>query len=56
MRAQVALLYTDAQYTKHPTSKLAHYFAWCPKYWKKILLRKLAKWVEWEIRRVCEVT
>jgi putative transposase len=44
----------DAQHSKHVTSKLAYHFVWCPKYRKKILVGKLATFVEQEIRRICE--
>jgi len=44
----------DPQHTKHVTYKLAYHFVWCPKYRKKILVGKLALFVEQEIRRICE--
>jgi putative transposase len=44
----------DAQHSKHVTYKLAYHFVWCPKYRKKILVGKLAAFVEQEIRRICE--
>ena len=44
----------DAQHTKHVTYKLAYHFVWCPKYRKKLLVRKLALFVEQELRRICE--
>ena len=44
----------DAQHTKHVTYKLAYHFVWCPKYRKKILVGKLATFIEQEIRRICE--
>jgi putative transposase len=44
----------DAQHTKHVTYKLAYHFVWCPKYRKKILVGKLATFVEQENRRICE--
>ncbi len=44
----------DVQHTKHVTYKLAYHFVWCPKYRKKILVGKLATFVEQEIRRICE--
>src|SRR6266568_303460 len=44
----------DAQHTKHATYKLAYHFVLCPKYRKKILVGKLATFVEQEIRRICE--
>jgi putative transposase len=44
----------DAQHPKHVTYKLAYHFVWCPKYPKKILVGKLATFVEQEIRRICE--
>jgi len=50
----VTMTYMDAQQTKHVTYKLAYHFVWCPKYRKKILVGKLAAFVEQEIRRLCE--
>jgi putative transposase len=44
----------DAQHTKHVTYKLAYHFVWCPKYRKKILVGKLAMFLEQEIRHNCE--
>jgi putative transposase len=44
----------DAQHTKHVTYKLAYHFVWCPKYRKKILVGKLATFLDEEIRRICE--
>jgi len=44
----------DTQHTKHVTYKLAYHFVWCPKYRKKILVGKLAIFVEQELRRICE--
>ena len=44
----------DSQHTKHVTYKLASHFVWCAKYRKKILVGKLATFVEQEIRRICE--
>jgi putative transposase len=44
----------DAQHTKHVTYKLASHFVWCPKYRKKILVGKLATFLEQEIRHLCE--
>jgi putative transposase len=44
----------DAQHTKHVTYKLAYHLVWCPKYRKKILVGKLALFIEQEIRRLCE--
>ena len=44
----------EAQHAKHVTYKLAYHFVWCPKYRKKILVGKLAAFVEQEIRRICE--
>ena len=46
----------EAQHTKHVTYKLAYHFVWCPNYRKKILVGKLATFVEQEIRRICETT
>jgi hypothetical protein len=48
------MLCMDAQHTKHVTYKLAYHCVWCPKYRKKILVGKLATFVEQEIRRICE--
>jgi putative transposase len=44
----------DAQQTKNVTYTLSYHFGWCPKYRKKILVGKLAAFVEQEIRRICE--
>ena len=44
----------DAQHPKHVTYKLAYHFVWCPKYRKKILVGKLATFIEQEIHRICE--
>src|SRR5438270_2766867 len=44
----------DAQHTKPVTYKLAYHFVWCPKYRKKVLLGKLAAFVEQETHRICE--
>jgi REP element-mobilizing transposase RayT len=44
----------DAQHTKHVTYKLAYHLVWCPKYREKILVGKLALFIEQEIRRLCE--
>src|SRR6266851_8335394 len=54
IRTNVILTCMDAQHTKHVTYKLAYHFVWCPKYRKKILVGKLATFVEQEIRRICE--
>lgn len=43
----------DAQPTKHVTYKLAYHFVWCPNYRKKILVGKIATFLEQEIRRIC---
>jgi putative transposase len=43
----------DAQHTKHVTYKLAYHFVWCPKYRKKILVGRIATFLEQEIRRIC---
>ena len=40
----------DAQHTKHVTYKLAYHFVWCPIYRKKILVDRLATFIEQEIR------
>ena len=45
----------DTQHTKHVTYKLAYHFVWCPKYRKKILVGKLAAFIEQELRGLCEV-
>jgi putative transposase len=50
----VTMTCMDAQHTKHVTYKLAYPFAWCPTYRKKILVGKLATFLEREIRRICE--
>src|SRR6266550_7760765 len=50
----VTMTYMDAQQTKHVTYKLAYHFVWCPKYRKKILVGRLATFIEQEIRRICE--
>jgi len=50
------MLCMEAQHTKHVTYKLAYHFVWCPNYRKKILVGKLATFVEQEIRRICETT
>ena len=42
------------QHTKHVTYKIAYHFVWCPKYRKRILVGKVAQFVEAEIRRLCE--
>jgi hypothetical protein len=44
----------DAQHTNHVTYKLAYHLVWCPKYRKKILVGKLALFIEQEIHRLCE--
>lgn len=36
----------DAQHTKHVTYKLAYPFVWCPKYRKKILVGRLATFIQ----------
>jgi putative transposase len=46
----------EAQHTKHVTYKLAYHFVWCPKYRKRILIGKIATFVEQELRRICEAT
>jgi putative transposase len=43
----------DAQHAKHVTYKLAYHFVWCPKYRKKMLVGKIATFLEQEIRRSC---
>src|SRR5438105_478718 len=48
------MLWMDTQHTKHVTYKLAYHFVWCPKYRKKILVGKLATFVEQELCRICE--
>src|SRR5579884_1902744 len=52
-RTYVIMRYMDAQHTKHVTYKLAYHFVWCPKYRKKILVGKIATFLEQEIRRIC---
>lgn len=42
------------QQTKHTTYKLAYHFVWCPKYRKRLLVGRLAVFVEQIIREVCE--
>jgi putative transposase len=42
------------QHTKHVTYKIAYHFVWCPKCRKRILVGKVAQFVEAEIRRLCE--
>lgn len=44
----------DAQHTQHVTYKLGYHFVWCPKYRKKLLIGKLATFVEQELRRICD--
>src|SRR5258708_38154991 len=44
----------NAQHTKHVTYKLAYHFVRCPKYRKKLLVGKLAIFVEQELRRICD--
>jgi putative transposase len=44
----------DAHHTKHVTYKFPYHFVWCPTYRKKILVGKLATFLEQEIRRICE--
>ena len=44
----------DAKHTNHVTYKLAYHLVWCPKYRKKILVGKLALFIEQEIHRLCE--
>jgi putative transposase len=43
----------DAQHAKHVTYKLAYHFVWCPKDRKKMLVGKIATFLEQEIRRIC---
>jgi putative transposase len=43
----------DAQHPKHVTYKLAYHFVWCPNYRKKILVGKIATFLEQEIRPSC---
>jgi putative transposase len=42
------------QHTKHVTYKIAYHFVWCPKYRKSILVGKVARFVEAELRRLCD--
>ena len=44
----------EEQHTKHVTYKITYYFIWCPKYRKQILVGDVARFVESEIRRLCE--
>ena len=44
----------NTQHTKQVTDKLAWHFVWCPNYRKKILVGKLAMFLEQEIRRIYE--
>lgn len=44
----------DAQHTKHVTYKLGYHFVWYPNYRKKILVGKLATFLEQEICHICE--
>lgn len=44
----------EEQHTKHVTYKIAYHFVWCPKYRKQILVDDVARFVESEIRRLCE--
>src|SRR6266480_1295781 len=53
-RTHGILMCMEAQHTKHVTYKLGYHFVWCPKYRKKLLVGKLAAFVEQEIRRICE--
>ncbi|HEY3993327.1 MAG TPA: IS200/IS605 family transposase [Ktedonobacteraceae bacterium] len=53
-RTFVVLTCMDAQHTEHVTYKLAYHLVWCPKYRKKILVGKLATFLEQKIRRICE--
>ncbi len=53
VRTNVMLTCMDVQHTKHVTYKLAYYFVWCPKYQKKLLVGKLATFIEQAIRRIC---
>jgi putative transposase len=43
----------DAQHAKHVTYKLAYHFVWYAKYRKKMLVGKIATFLEQEIRRIC---
>ncbi len=42
------------QHTKHVTYKIAYHFIWCPTYRKGILVGKVARFVEAELRRLCD--
>ena len=44
----------EEQHTKHVTYKIAYHFVWCPKYRKQVLVEEVARFVESEIRRLCE--
>jgi REP element-mobilizing transposase RayT len=48
------MLWMEAQHTKHVTYQLASHFVWCTTYRKKILVGKLATFIEEVIRRICE--
>ena len=54
IRKSVTITCMDAQHTRHVNYKLGYHFVWCPKYRKKILVGKLATFLEQEIRRICE--
>lgn len=44
----------EEQHTKHVTYKIAYHFVWCPTYRKHVLVGDVARFVESEIRRLCE--
>jgi putative transposase len=44
----------EEQHTKHVTYKIAYHFVWCPKYRKQVLVGEVARFVESEIRRLCQ--
>jgi putative transposase len=48
------MLGMEEQHTKHVTYKIAYHFVWYPTYRKQILVGDVAKFVESEIRRLCE--
>ena len=50
----IIMLDMEEQHTKHVTYKIAYHFVWCPQYRKQILVGDVARFVESEIRRLCE--
>src|SRR6266566_4708466 len=53
IRTYISQTWMDAQHTKHVTYKLGYHFVWCLKYRKRILVGKIATFIEREIRRLC---